>query len=159
MLHLQSTAARRLFHAIKHLPLQLGNHGHIPRALLVQQDQFARTTIQSRQFSFAMLREREKVSVRHLAMAYQRKTRQYHCLRRRDCVRPEVMPRQRNDLFQHSKRSARTDRVTNYLCIRRNADEPELPDWAGSPGPTPDLVEPGMDQLAKVPRAGIEPAT
>jgi hypothetical protein len=38
------------------LPLQLSNHGHVPQAILVQLDEFAHASADSRQFAFAMLR-------------------------------------------------------------------------------------------------------
>ena len=85
--------------------------------ILGRGDELGDTSVEGRQFSFLVLREREKIGIGDLAMTDQRKAREGRCCRGEEIVGPELMTGQRNDLVQQSKCLTRSDGLANDLGI------------------------------------------
>ena len=62
-------------------------------------DELSNTSIEGGQLTFTMLNQRDKIGVCYLSMTSQCRASKDFCLRRRDIVCPEAMPRYSNNFL------------------------------------------------------------
>ena len=62
-------------------------------------DQLSNTSIEGSELAFVMLSQGDEIGVSDLSMTYHCRAGKEFCLRRRDIVGPEAMPRYRNNFL------------------------------------------------------------